>query len=71
MPFEFLMNALRLTNGVDAALFQLRTGLSVDSLASARQQAEERGLLEADPTRLVATARGQLFLNDLLQYFLL
>ncbi len=70
MPFEFLMNALRLTNGVDAALFQQRTGLSVDSLASARQQAEQRGLLQADPTRLVATAHGQLFLNDLLQYFL-
>ena len=71
MPFEFLMNALRLTKGVDAALFQRRTGLTVDSLASARQQAEQRGLLEADPARLVATARGQLFLNDLLQYFLL
>jgi putative oxygen-independent coproporphyrinogen III oxidase len=71
MPFEFLMNALRLSNGVDAALFAERTGLSLDLLSSARQQAEQRGLLEADPTRLVATARGQLFLNDLLQYFLI
>lgn len=71
MPFEFLMNALRLTEGVDAALFAERTGLSLDLLSSARQQAEQRGLLEADPTRLVATARGQLFLNDLLQYFLI
>jgi oxygen-independent coproporphyrinogen-3 oxidase len=71
MPFEFLMNALRLTKGVDAALFARRTGLSLDSLASARRQAEQRGLLEADETRLVATARGQLFLNDLLQDFLL
>ncbi|MBN6716311.1 radical SAM family heme chaperone HemW [Pseudomonas capsici] len=71
LPFEFLMNALRLTNGVDAALFRERTGLSVDSLASARQQAERRGLLQADPTRLVATPQGQLFLNDLLQYFLI
>ncbi|MEX6678776.1 radical SAM family heme chaperone HemW [Pseudomonas sp. W2Oct36] len=71
MPFEFLMNALRLTKGVDAALFQHRTGLSVDSLASARLEAEQRGLLETDPARLVATARGQLFLNDLLQHFLL
>jgi oxygen-independent coproporphyrinogen-3 oxidase len=71
LPFEFLMNALRLTNGVDAALFRERTGLSLDSLASARQQAEQRGLLLADPTRLVATPRGQLFLNDLLQYFLI
>jgi len=71
MPFEFLMNALRLTKGVDAALFQRRTGLSVDSLASARLEAEQRGLLETDSSRLVATARGQLFLNDLLQHFLL
>ncbi|OCR26684.1 oxidase [Pseudomonas syringae] len=71
LPFEFLMNALRLTNGVDAALFRQRTGLSLDSLASARQQAEQRGLLLADPTRLVATPQGQLFLNDLLQYFLI
>jgi oxygen-independent coproporphyrinogen-3 oxidase len=71
MPFEFLMNALRLTKGVDAALFARRTGLSLDSLASARRQAEQRGLLEADETRLVATTRGQLFLNDLLQDFLL
>lgn len=71
LPFEFLMNALRLTNGVDAALFRERTGLSLDSLASARQQAEQRGLLQADPTRLGATPQGQLFLNDLLQYFLI
>jgi len=71
MPFEFLMNALRLTQGVDAALFEQRTGLNVDLLASARQQAEQRGLLVADPTRLVATPHGQLFLNDLLQYFLI
>lgn len=71
MPFEFLMNALRLTNGVDAELFPQRTGLSLDTLASARKQAEQRGLLEADPTRLVASARGQLFLNDLLHYFLI
>ena len=71
MPFEFLMNALRLTNGVDAALFQQRTGLSLDSLADARRQAEQKGLLAPDPTRLAATERGQLFLNDLLQYFLI
>jgi oxygen-independent coproporphyrinogen-3 oxidase len=71
LPFEFLMNALRLTDGVDAALFQERTGLSLASLASARREAEQRGLLKADPARLVATAQGQLFLNDLLQYFLI
>lgn len=71
LPFEFLMNALRLTEGVDAALFSQRTGLSLETLATARHEAEQKGLLQVEPSRLVATARGQLFLNDLLQYFLI
>jgi len=70
LPFEFLMNALRLTQGVEAALYPQRTGLSLESLAAARRQAEQSGLLQVEPSRLAATARGQLFLNDLLQYFL-
>ncbi|WP_256262313.1 radical SAM family heme chaperone HemW [Pseudomonas gingeri] len=70
LPFEFLMNALRLTEGVDAALFAQRTGLGLDSLNEGRAEAEQSGLLQVEPTRLAATARGQLFLNDLLQYFL-
>ncbi|KPA89471.1 putative oxygen-independent coproporphyrinogen III oxidase [Pseudomonas asplenii] len=70
LPFEFLMNALRLTEGVDAALFAQRTGLALDSLNEGRAEAEQSGLLQVEPTRLVATARGQLFLNDLLQHFL-
>ncbi|MCK9798568.1 radical SAM family heme chaperone HemW [Pseudomonas sp. MAFF 302030] len=71
LPFEFLMNALRLTDGVDAALFAERTGLSLDSLGEARRDAEQSGLLQVEPSRLAATARGQLFLNDLLQHFLI
>ncbi|WP_047289745.1 radical SAM family heme chaperone HemW [Pseudomonas protegens] len=71
LPFEFLMNALRLTDGVDAALFAERTGLDLGSLAEGRRQAEQSGLLQVEPSRLAATARGQLFLNDLLQYFLI
>ncbi|MBD1549944.1 radical SAM family heme chaperone HemW [Pseudomonas typographi] len=70
LPFEFLMNALRLTEGVEAALFPARTGLPLASLGAARRQAEQKGLLEVEPARLVATPQGQLFLNDLLQYFL-
>ena len=70
LPFEFLMNALRLTDGVDAELFAQRTGLPLAQLAVARREAEQKGLLQVEPTRLVATPRGQLFLNDLLQYFL-
>ncbi|MEY9331275.1 putative oxygen-independent coproporphyrinogen III oxidase [Pseudomonas protegens] len=71
LPFEFLMNALRLTDGVDAVLFAQRTGLDLVSLAEGRRQAEQSGLLQVEPSRLAATARGQLFLNDLLQYFLI
>lgn len=70
LPFEFLMNALRLTQGVEAELFTQRTGLPLSQLAEARREAERKGLLQVEPDRLVATPRGQLFLNDLLQYFL-
>nr|WP_220812414.1 radical SAM family heme chaperone HemW [Pseudomonas paralcaligenes] len=70
LPFEFLMNVLRLTDGVPAELFEQRTGLPLTSLAAARCEAEARKLLAAEPGRLVATREGQLFLNDLLQHFL-
>ena len=64
------MNVLRLTDGMPSLMFTQRTGLSLDRLAAGRRDAEARGLLEPDPQRLVATAKGQLFLNDLLQLFL-
>ncbi|WP_161866064.1 radical SAM family heme chaperone HemW [Pseudomonas yangonensis] len=70
LPFEFLMNVLRLSEGAPAELFTQRTGLPVRQLDQARREAERLGLLQADDTRLVATAKGQLFLNDLLQLFL-
>lgn len=70
LPFEFLMNVLRLTDGVASELFTRRSGLPLSLLADARAQAVKRGLLHADPARLAATREGQLFLNDLLQYFL-
>ncbi|MCP1619081.1 radical SAM family heme chaperone HemW [Metapseudomonas otitidis] len=70
LPFEFLMNALRLTDGVPAGLYPQRTGLPLADLAASRREAEAQGLLQADPARLAATPKGQLFLNDLLQRFL-
>ena len=70
LPFEFLMNALRLNEGVASEVFSQRTGLPLESLAAARQTAEKRGLLLHDPRRLCASPEGQLFLNDLLQLFL-
>ncbi|WP_339408945.1 radical SAM family heme chaperone HemW [Pseudomonas sp. EA_35y_Pfl2_R5] len=70
LPFEFLMNVLRLTDGVASELFTQRTGLPLSQLAAARLEAQQRGLLHSDPMRLSATREGQLFLNDLLQHFL-
>ena len=70
LPFEFLMNALRLTQGVPVGLFAERTGLSLEAFAPQRRMAEQRGLLEESSHTLVATPKGQLFLNDLLQLFL-
>ncbi|MGK2953167.1 MAG: radical SAM family heme chaperone HemW [Thiobacillus sp.] len=70
LPFEFMMNALRLTEGVPAALFEERTGLPLIVCVSALEQARERGLLERDATRLMPTLQGQRFLNDLLGLFL-
>ena len=70
LPFEFLMNVLRLTDGVASDLFTQRTGIPLSQIAAARAEAEQRGLLHCDPTRLSATREGQLFLNDLLQHFL-
>lgn len=70
LPFEFMMNALRLTAGVPAALFEQRTGLPLSDIAAACAAARGAGLLDADPAQLRPSARGQLFLNDLLQHFL-
>jgi oxygen-independent coproporphyrinogen-3 oxidase len=70
LPFEFMMNALRLNEGVPAALFEARTGLSLAACAAALERARARGLLEADPARLRPTPQGQRFLNDLLELFL-
>ncbi|MFI7867917.1 radical SAM family heme chaperone HemW [Ectopseudomonas khazarica] len=70
LPFEFLMNVLRLAEGAPVELFSQRTGLPLAQLDGARREGERLGLLHADDRRLVATPRGQLFLNDLLQLFL-
>ena len=70
LPFEFMLNALRLTAGVPAALFAERTGLPLSVAADAIGAATRRGLLEPDPSILKATALGRRFLNDLQILFL-
>ena len=69
-PFEFMLNALRLTTGVPAPLFAERTGLDLTVLAEPLERARALGLLDPDPTCLRATSMGQRFLNNLLELFL-
>lgn len=70
LPFEFMMNALRLTDGFQIALFTERTGLPITIIKRELAIAESRGLLTRDHLKIKPTERGQLFLNDLLQIFL-
>ncbi|OZI74956.1 radical SAM family heme chaperone HemW [Bordetella genomosp. 12] len=70
LPFEFMLNALRLKEGVAASTFSERTGLSLAAIAHQLEAATQRGLLDPDPTRLRATALGWRFLNDLQEIFL-
>jgi len=70
LPFEFMLNALRLKDGVATGSFAERTGLSLAAIAQPLQAATARGLLDPDPTRLRATPLGWRFLNDLQEMFL-
>ena len=70
LGFEFMLNALRLTEGVPTRLFIERTGQSTQSIEAALQRAEAKGLLVADHQSIKPTALGQRFLNDLQQMFL-
>ncbi len=70
LPFEFMMNVLRLREGFELARFTERTGLPLTAIARELDSAEAQGLITRDYTRVVPTERGRLFLNDLLTIFL-
>ena len=70
LPFEFMLNALRLRDGVPYALFGERTGLPASAIATGVRQAQQRGLLHDDLQRLQPTERGFDFLSDLQSLFL-
>ena len=70
LPFEFMMNALRLNEGFEATLFQERTSLPLLTIRRELEEAERRGLLFRDHQRIAPTRLGQRFLNDLLEIFL-
>jgi putative oxygen-independent coproporphyrinogen III oxidase len=70
LAFEFMLNALRLVEGFPVPLFEERTGLPVTRIAKQLERAEAAGLIERDWRHIRPTARGQRFLNELLELFL-
>lgn len=68
--FEFMLNALRLLEGVPTEMFAERTGLSIAQVSAGLLKAEQKGLLISNPARIAPSALGQRFLNDLQAMFL-
>jgi putative oxygen-independent coproporphyrinogen III oxidase len=70
LPFEYMLNALRLIQGVPMDDFAARTGLPLARIAAALAVGRDKGWLEQDPGRLMTTPQGQRFLNDVIASFL-
>jgi len=70
LPFEFMLNALRLKDGVALQDFMDRTGLPLSSIEPALREGEQRGLLLRESGRVAPTTRGLDFLSDLQSLFL-
>ncbi|HET8765574.1 MAG TPA: radical SAM family heme chaperone HemW, partial [Rhodanobacter sp.] len=70
LPFEYMLNALRLIDGVPMADFTARTGLPTDAIAAPLANARQRSWLTAEDGRLHTTALGQRFLNDVIESFM-
>ena len=67
---EFMLNAMRLIDGVDARSFSRRTGLPLRTLSAACTAAVQQGLLQTSARRLRPTAKGLCYLNNLLELFM-
>jgi oxygen-independent coproporphyrinogen-3 oxidase len=70
LPFEFLMNSLRLADGFPPALFESRTAQPISRILPALRAAEADGLLDIGPEKIAPTLKGRRFLNVLLERFL-
>jgi putative oxygen-independent coproporphyrinogen III oxidase len=70
LPFEFMLNALRLKDGFELAHFRERTGLPMSAIDAALDEAQRKGLVDRDLVRVWPTERGFDFLNDLQSLFL-
>lgn len=70
LPFEFMLNAMRLKEGFTLTQFMERTGLPVTAVERGLEAAQQKGLIERDVARIRPTARGFDFLSDLQELFL-
>ena len=70
LPFEFMLNTLRLTDGVETKTFSERTGLPLQVISKGLEEASKKGLLDDNPTALKATDLGLRYLNNLQEMFL-
>ena len=70
LPFEFMMNALRLNQGFDESLFPARTALPLRTIENELRRAEQEGLIIHHSGRITPTEQGRRFLNRLLGEFL-
>ena len=70
LPFEFMLNALRLRQGVPAEYFEERTGQSLQKVIPTIRKAIDKGLLDPHPSRIQASDLGWRFLTDLQEMFL-
>jgi len=70
LPFEFMLNTLRLIQGFEVDLYSARTGLPAKTIEPGLRAAEDKGLIERSLRRIRPTERGQRFLNELTTLFL-
>ena len=70
LPFEFMLNVLRLKDGVNTSTFSERTGLPLSVISQNLSNASQKGLLDENPAKLKATDRGLRYLNNLQELFL-
>jgi oxygen-independent coproporphyrinogen-3 oxidase len=70
LPFEYMLNALRLKDGFGLQQFSERTSLAITAIQKGLDEAERKGLIERDFSRVKPSVRGFDFLNDLQALFL-
>ncbi len=70
LPFEFMLNTLRLADGVPKTLFAERTGLALTAIETVWQDLYQRELVENNNDKFITTEKGFLFLNDVLTAFM-